>query len=191
MTNLRSPELSPAQMDVSEKIRTLYRENPEEGFRFLFEVCHKIALSFSLRIVGDENIAKDVVQDCFVDFWISRRIETVSGDIVKYMLSATMYASLNYLRKNKRFDHLHNTETLLQQFPQSETEQEYVPEIKKIYENISTLPRNRREIFIMIAIEGMKYQDVADKLGISINTVKTQMKRAVKTLRLLSEAQLP
>lgn len=193
LSGAKDGRYSPADMETSDKIRALYRENEDEGFKLLFEVSRTLMHSFALRIVGDKKMAEDIVQDCFVDVWANRRIPQISGDIVKYMLSAVMYTSLNYLRKNKRLDHLHkDPETILRQYAPADTEPETNPEttenlseIAKLYENIGTLPESRRMIFILIAIEGMKYQAVAEKLGISVNTVKTQMKRAVKTLRSL------
>ena len=55
--------------------------------------------------------------------------------------------------------------------------------MEAIYVAINQLPEARRKIFTMIYLDGMKYQEVADKLSISINTVKKQMGRAFKTLR--------
>ena len=55
--------------------------------------------------------------------------------------------------------------------------------IEKLYLAIETLPEERKRVLHMVCMEGMKYQEVADCLGISINTVKTQMGRAFQFLR--------
>ena len=52
-----------------------------------------------------------------------------------------------------------------------------------MYLAIETLPEERKRVLHMVCMEGMKYQEVADRLGISINTVKTQMGRAFQFLR--------
>ena len=52
-----------------------------------------------------------------------------------------------------------------------------------LYKALNELPEERRKIFLMICLEGMKYQEVAEKLHISINTVKKQMGRSFKFLR--------
>ena len=56
-------------------------------------------------------------------------------------------------------------------------------EMEILYAAINQLPLERRRVFMMICAEGMKYQDVADALGFSINTVRTQMGRSMKFLR--------
>lgn len=170
-------------MDVSAKIRALYKCDEKRAFRLLFDTYRHILFLYALRLVREKQGAEDVVQDCFMDFWINRRIETVSGDIGKYLLGAVHRTSMNYIRKNMRLGNLLNK---LKNYPVvmlTEIEYEFRPELKRLYEAIALLPEDRRRIFMMIAVEGMKYQAVADSLGISINTVKTQMQRALKSLR--------
>lgn len=60
---------------------------------------------------------------------------------------------------------------------------EEMEEREEIQKAINLLPEQCRLIFTLCCLENMKYQEVADKLGISINTVRTQMTRAFKSLR--------
>ncbi|MFT4834667.1 MAG: RNA polymerase sigma-70 factor (ECF subfamily), partial [Flavobacteriaceae bacterium] len=53
----------------------------------------------------------------------------------------------------------------------------------RIYEAIDNLPPRCSEIFKLSRFEGLKYQEIADHLGISIKTVEVQMGKALKTLR--------
>lgn len=89
---------------------------------------------------------------------------------------------LNYLRDDKRrmakFSDYVVEET--EDFRFSLEEMEEREEIQKA---INLLPEQCRLIFTLCCLENMKYQEVADKLGISINTVRTQMTRAFKSLR--------
>ena len=55
--------------------------------------------------------------------------------------------------------------------------------VEKLYRSMESLPEERRRILHMVCMEGMKYQEVADQLGVSINTVKTQMGRSLQFLR--------
>ena len=48
---------------------------------------------------------------------------------------------------------------------------------------IDSLPEKCREIFILACIDGLKYREVAERLGVSVNTVKTQVKNAYTKLR--------
>ena len=62
-------------------------------------------------------------------------------------------------------------------------EEESGKEIELLYRTISSLPDECRKIFLMACLEDMKYREIADALSISINTVKTQMKIALRFLR--------
>lgn len=170
-------------MDISAEIRDLYRKDKREAFRLLFDTCREGLFLFSLGLVHDISAAEDVVQDCFADFWANDRMKNISEDTVKYLMGAVYHASLNHLRRNKRREALHEKFGTEDQGAPSEPDPEYVRRMGRIYEAVGELPQERRRIFLMIVVEGMKYQAVADRLGISINTVKTQMKRAVGALR--------
>ena len=52
-----------------------------------------------------------------------------------------------------------------------------------MYKVIDLLPEERRNVFLLVFVEGMSYQEVADQLQISKNTVKTQLSRSLKFLR--------
>lgn len=63
-------------------------------------------------------------------------------------------------------------------------------EIELLYSVINELPPERRRVFMMICAEGKKYQEVADQLQISVNTVRTQLTRSLKFLREKLEKQM-
>ena len=54
---------------------------------------------------------------------------------------------------------------------------------QRIHEAIQSLPEKCREIFILACVEGLKYREVAERLDVSVNTVKTQVKSAYAKLR--------
>ena len=66
---------------------------------------------------------------------------------------------------------------------EEEATETYNEELEVLYAAIRQLPEERRKIFTLICLEGKKYQEVADMLQISINTVKTQMGRSFQFLR--------
>jgi len=53
----------------------------------------------------------------------------------------------------------------------------------RIREAIDALPMERRRVFVMSRYDGMTYQQIAEKLGISVKTVENQMGKALKFLR--------
>ena len=148
----------------------------------LIERYQKHLYAIAFNICRNQQDAEDVVQDCFVDFWISRRFEHLDGGIGKYLFQSVKHAALNDLRGCRRREKRHAS--LQQEISEEEEATEtYNEELEVLYAAIRQLPEERRKIFTLICLEGKKYQEVADMLQISINTVKTQMGRSFQFLR--------
>lgn len=170
-------------MDITAEILSTYQKDEGKAFQMLFDAYHDDLFLFAHRILQDPEAAEDVVQECYVECWTANRLERFSGSLDKYMFGAVRHASLNYLRSKQRRNKWHEAaekeDTVL---PVISTEEE-VESYETLYTAINKLPEERRKIFLMFCIDGKKYQEIADTLHISKNTVKTQMKRALKTLR--------
>ena len=138
---------------------------------------------FANQVTGDSQAAEDIVQDCLVKFWISKRYRTLESGLDKYMFQAVKFSSLNYVRGDKRKKILHDHVIRETMFGDEEVEDENVEILEVVYKVIDLLPEERRNVFLLVFVEGMSYQEVADQLQISKNTVKTQLSRSLKFLR--------
>ena len=141
------------------------------------------------HIVRNSSDAEEIVSDVFVKIWNIRDKIEITSSIKAYLVKAVHNTSLNYLERSKiskkLTDSLSNSDyKLLAWDSDYPLGQLYEKEIKDILEKgIKTLPDACRQIFILSRDKDMKYNDIADKLGISVNTVKTQMKIALVRLR--------
>ena len=104
----------------------------------------------------------------------------VEGSLEQYIFSAVKNGCLNYLRNTRRREGKYEQ---IRDELYGEVSGENSELIEKLYLAIEMLPEERKRVLHMVCMEGMKYQEVADCLGISINTVKTQMGRAFQFLR--------
>jgi RNA polymerase sigma-70 factor (ECF subfamily) len=105
---------------------------------------------------------------------------------VKSYLSSIIYTrSLNYLRDNKKFNKdLIGFENINPQSGYSQTDRLVEIELKdRIDAAIKELPEKCREIFMLSRFENLKYQQIADKLQISVKTVEAQMSKALQHMR--------
>ena len=163
-------------------ILTLMKEGQEKAFRSLFDNYYDTLVMFANYWLNDPEAAEDTVQECFVDFWVNKRFENLSSGLDKYIFASVKHAALNCIRSNRRREERHavvagNWREEGENVGLNEEEIEY------LYMTINRLPEERRKIFMMVCLEGRKYQEVADLLGISVNTVRTQMGRAFQFLR--------
>lgn len=164
-------------------ILILMKEGKECAFRYLFEIYYETLVMFANYWLNDPEAAEDTVQECFVDFWVNKRFENLSSGLDKYIFASVKHLALNYLRGNRRREERHAVVVGNWKEDGGEVAELNEEEIEYLYMTINRLPEERRRIFMMVCLEGRKYQEVADLLGISVNTVRTQMGRAFQFLR--------
>lgn len=155
----------------------------EAVFRQFFDTYYDSLVLFANHILNDSEVAEDVVQECFVDFWVNKRYEGITSGPDKYIFQAVKHSSLNYIRGLRRRTYHHIIAVQEQQEESCVAEEEPGEQMEMLYAAISRLPEERKKIFTLICVEGKKYQEAADLLQISVNTVKTQMGRAFRFLR--------
>jgi len=135
---------------------------------------------FALGFIGDRDEAEELVQETFVKFWEKRDEISIETSIKSYIYSAVRNACLNYL-KHIKVRQAHVAEEKHFGEPTEEILQTEVSE--NIELAIKKLPAKCREVFELSRFKGMKYQEIAEYLNISVKTVENQMGKALKVLR--------
>ncbi|MBK9254814.1 MAG: RNA polymerase sigma-70 factor [Saprospiraceae bacterium] len=144
-------------------------------------MCH-----FAAKIVGDTNVAEDIVQEVFIHFWHKGIIPDQSKSIKSLFFTSTKNKALEYLRKeainNKMLDYL-KTQTDEIEPSVSEEEIDKYMLIDQIYVCIRQLPPKCADIFTLSKVNGLSYAQIAEKQKISSKTVENHMTKAFKMLR--------
>ncbi len=148
----------------------------------IFKKNYKELCIISYYYLNDINEAKDVVQDIFVKM-IEQNKSAEIKNIKGYLKTAVRNASLKRIQKKKFV--LPIDEHHLFYHDGNTAEQEALALKSKInlYKQIDLLPKQCKKVFLLCVLDDYKYQETADILEISVNTVKTQMKKAFKILR--------
>ena len=159
-------------------------DNPEPDFDNLFLKYHRELLNLSYNIVRDRDAAKDVVQEVFIKVWKNKDSIEFGSQVKHYLFRATSRTSLNFLRSQKKTFKLEDHTDVLRLIAPSGTEAPGYRELElRIHEAIDRLPAQCKTIFILSRHEGLKYQEIADTLDLSIKTVENQMGIALEKLR--------
>ena len=154
------------------KFEALYKEN----FAFLSLV--------SFQITKDKEVAKDIVQEFFIYFWNKKEEINITTSFKSYSSRAVKNLSIQHLEKSKQVVSIEKNKLV----PDSEEEPVYFEKmeegkISKVMKLLNQLPEARRNIFLAHVIDNISYSEIAENENISINTVKTQMKRSYSFLR--------
>ncbi len=158
-----------------------------------FEELHKLYYFYlcliAEHLTGNPSDAEEIVSDVFIRIWNNRDKTEITYSVKSYLIKAVRNTSLNYIeqnRLNRRLtDPIDNSDNQLlawdSDYPLGQL---YEKETRDLLEQaISRLPDSCREIFLMSRDEDLEYSQIAGKLGISVNTVKTQVKIALSRLR--------
>ena len=162
-------------------------------FDFIFHYYYSGLCAFAEKITGSQQTAEDIVQDLFVTLWIKNDQISISSSLKSYLFTSVKNRSLDFLKhektKAKRLNILSKSEELPENlsamwFAESEL-------IRIVEKCLEKLPPRCKEIFVLSRIEGLKNQEIADKLGISKRTVELQISNALKSLRCNLKPYLP
>jgi RNA polymerase sigma-70 factor, ECF subfamily len=174
------------------------KKGDKKSYEFLFKSYYSDLCKYARNIVHNEATAEDLVMDVFVKIWESESLLTISFSLSGYLYQSVHNHCFNYLtRKHKRFSEI-NAETIdrLDYLMASDASFDALEGMnmaalsEKIEQGIDHLPEACRKIFILSRIDEMSHKEIAEQIGISENTVKVQIHRALKKLRYLLKEYL-
>ena len=141
--------------------------------------------SYVEKILFLTDAVEDLVQEVFISVWEGKRTFSDSRELTNYLYRACYNNALLYIRNHQIHDSILNGLPQEEDFEDEEmlyalTVKEEA--IRQLYFYIEELPAEQRRI-ILLRIEGHSWDEIASRLGVSINTVKTQKSRSYKFLR--------
>ncbi len=154
----------------------------------LFKEHHALLCLVAFGILKDRDAAKDVVQDFFISYWQKSEAFSHIVSFKAYAIRAVKNLSLLSLKRAKKENTLLHHLNLPDKVEPKVLEE--VNKFQKLQGLLDKLPESRRQIFMSFVVHGESYSEIAESNGISINTVKTQMKRAYAFLRTESREDL-
>ena len=137
----------------------------------------------SFQITKDKDAAKDIVQDFFIYFWNKKQVININSSFKSYSSKAVKNLSLQHIEKAEQNVSLEKNIIIPDFEEQINFEKNDEGRISKVLKLLEQLPEARRNIFISHVINNNSYSEIAENQNISINTVKTQMKRSYSFIR--------
>jgi RNA polymerase sigma factor (sigma-70 family) len=155
----------------------------------LYQQFARKMMSICMRYANDREQAQDMLQDGFVK--VFQKMEHFRGDgpLGGWIARTMVNTALDHVRRNKPYDHsvdLTEAEYLHQEDPKVLSHMT----TDELMELIQALPTGYRTVFNLFVIEGYPHKDIAEMLGISENTSKSQFMKARAYLRKLLPKEL-
>ena len=128
--------------------------------------------------------SEDIVQQAFIDLWNAKDKLQECKSPKSYLYTIAYNRFIDSINKDKRRHNLLNTvyENALRDRIEEDHEA-LEKRVKKMSQIIQTLPPKCRQTLEMNKIKGLKYQEIAEIMGVSVKTVESQMSVAFKKIR--------
>ena len=151
-------------------------------FEGLFRYNYRPLCLYALHYLGDSDLAEDIVQESYTSLW------------EKLQEGANVFNRKSYLYmmvRNRCLDHLRKKSIPTESLKPYDTygiiddddAQERSQTEARLWTAIDSLPEKCREVFILSKRDGLKYEEIAEELGLSVNTVRNQISKALKVLK--------
>lgn len=155
-----------------------------ENFLKIYEKLSGRVYNFALSSLGNSSDAKDVLQQTFLKFWENREKINLDANYTAYIFSIARNLIYDELRGRLVAYSLDDTKLeLAGAGVHPDNELHFKQQQQRVLQIIEQLPDQRRKIFILRKIDNLSYKEIADKLGISENTIDTQLKRSMAFLK--------
>lgn len=163
----------------------LLRDNDDMAFKEIFDRYHSLLYQFACKKTKDSDEAKDILQEVFVHLWNKRANFEITTSLSSYLYRSVLNKILNIIKH--KIVHEGYVQSLHQWINETHHGSDYLireKDIEKlIAKEITALPPKMREVFELRKKEFLSNRQIAEKLGLSEQTVETHMKRALRVLR--------
>lgn len=172
------------QQDIWVKLIKLCLEGKQQAFKEIYDQLSPKMYTVALRYMNDENDAQDVLQEAFIRIYQKLNSFQFAGSFEGWCRRVVVNTAIEHLRRSKSTI----TDSLEDVASQSVSEISIARlHLKDVLAAIRQMPDGYRTVFNMFVIEGYSHQEIAEHLGVSLSTSKSQLFKARNYLQQLLE----
>jgi RNA polymerase sigma-70 factor, ECF subfamily len=170
-----------SNIEIIERIR----KGDVKQFESLFRSSYVSLVRYARTLIKDQDTAEEIVQDFFFRIWKDREKIKIESSFNGYLFRSVHNRCLHQIEHNRVIER-HAEEMAYLQSENMENPSDiltYKELQAKIFRILEKLPERCGNIFYMSRFEGLKYNEIAEKLSVSVKTVESNMGRALKEFR--------
>jgi RNA polymerase sigma-70 factor, ECF subfamily len=165
-------------------IRRISRGDVKQ-FESLFRSSYVSLVRYARTLIKDLDTAEEIVQDLFFRIWNDKEKIKIESSLNGYLFRSVHNRCLHYIEHNRVVER--HAEEMALQLPESPESPSDILNYKELQSKIASilekLPERCGRIFYMSRFEGLKYNEIAEKLSVSVKTVEANMGKALKEFR--------
>ena len=168
-----------------EELVLALRQREKIAVEALYDMYSASLFGVIVRIVNDEDIAEDILQDTFVKIWNSfSSYSTEKGRLFTWMVNIARNLAIDKIRskdfKNQtKNQELENNVTFIDE----QRNTVYKPELLGVKDLVEQLKPEQKSILDLVYFKGYTHVEAADELGVPLGTLKTRLRMAITQLR--------
>lgn len=161
------------------------RQGDQAAYTEIFSRYNKLLYSHTYNKLRNREEAKDIVQEVFYSLWANRDKSLPQRNLIGYLFMATRYKIADLLsREQVKNKYVVSLQKFIDQAPEYSDHLVRKNQLSEIIEEeISALPARMQEVLRLSRFEQLSHKEIAEKLNISEETSKDQVKKALKILR--------
>lgn len=164
------------------------RQGDKRAFELIFKANYEALCRFAFSFLGDREESEEMVQQMFAGIWEKRQNLDIKSGLKSYLFGSIRNACLNRIEHGKvklKYQEYQLNQAPITTRPNLVSETLQAKELERlIYKSVEALPTQCRTVFGLSRFAGLTYQEIADKLEISVKTVENHMGKALKELRI-------
>ncbi len=176
-----------ATMKSYEEKDLLYRvrAGDEDAFRAIYDFYYPKLRAYVLHFVKAPQYTEDIVQDVFIKIWETRESVDPEKFFAGYLFTITKNLVFKFFKNAA--DNTELVDEVVISYIPSDSDAGLAAEWKELQSQIqmaiNTLPPKRKEVFLLSREENLSYEQIANRLGISRNTIKEHIVHAMKSIK--------
>jgi RNA polymerase sigma-70 factor (family 1) len=161
------------------------RQGDAGQFESLFRSSYVSLVRYAKTLIKDHDTAEEIVQDLFFRLWKDKEKIKIESSLNGYLFRSVHNRCLHWIEHNRVVER--HEEEMSHHQPDIQENPSDILHYKELQERIASilerLPERCGKIFCMSRFEGLKYNEIAEKLSVSVKTVESNMGRALKEFR--------
>ncbi len=169
---------------TEKELLRLAADGDEAAFIEIFNLYKNKLYSFLLRITKSEEQSLDFVQDIFMKLWMNRTSLSTIDNFSSYIFRAAQNKAINSFKRSMTENCILKKNPVAEMASNSiEADLEYKLLQTKLNEVVKKLPPQQRLVYTLSREQGLKHEEIAKQLNLSVATVKNHMVQALKTIK--------
>ena len=163
-----------------------FKNGSTDALGSIYEKYENYLLTLAAALLGDSNAAEDVLHDAFCNFIQSRERIKLKGNLKGYLGTCVANLARDKIRSQSRAPvGLKATESIVSDADGPDQSVIWSDQSRQLTHALAQLPYEQRETIILHLRGGMKFRQIADMQGVSINTIKSRYRYGLDKLRSL------